>query len=271
MWKYKNQIKIRWISFILGIILLLALFYFFKGNLQTQSGAKILLTRAQVAFESLPFWYYTVIVFLSISAMLVGVPSVCITLPLILLEGCTLAFVIGAACQMSASLMAMWISYKSQEVEATDILKNKLEANRDEFQSFAFWSRAFYNIPLRTIDRLTPLVHNAETGLYNSLVAASSAIMIRICIPTVFLKNVIEQFTLLEANPELIETKLLIWTVVLIIYTVIPKVPELMPCPKKVKKVIFELESPTHPSSGGKLMEEVTQGQEKTESEKQKD
>ena len=69
--------------------------------------------------------------------------------------------------------------------------------------------------------------------------------MIRICIPTLLLKHAVDQFTVLEPNPELEHTKLIVWAIILIIYTIIPKVPELMICPKKVKKVILEIESPS--------------------------
>ncbi len=246
MWKYSNQIKIRWLSFIVGLIILALLFFIYRNDFSfSQTGMKVLLGRFQVSFENLPIWNYVLFIIISIALMIIGVPSVYVVIPFMLLKNCTYAYIIAVACQITASLLSMWISYKSTPVIVSDILKEKLEANKDTFQSFAFWSRLYYNIPLRTVDNLTPLVHNNEHSFYNSLIAASCAIMIRICIPTMLLKHVIEQFTLLEPNPELEYNKLLIWGTVLIAYTVIPKIPELMICPKIVKKVIFEIESPT--------------------------
>ena len=246
MWKYSNQIKIRWASFIIGLMLIALIVLIYRNEIiYSQTGMKVFLGRFQLWFENLPIWFYAVIVFASIGIMYAGVPTVAVVLPLMLLKNCTFAYIIAAICQFAACLLAMWQSYKSTPVIISDILKKKLESNKESFQSFAFWSRLYYNIPLRTIDQLTPLVHNNEECFYNSLVPAGSAIMIRICIPTLLLKHIVDQFTVLEPNPELEHTKLIIWAIVLIVYTVIPKVPELMICPKKVKKVIQELERPT--------------------------
>ena len=246
MWKYSNQIKIRWLSFIVGLMLIALIVLLFRNEIiYSQTGMKVFLGRFQLWFENFPIWVYAIIVLANIVIMYIGVPSVAIVLPLMLLKNCTFAYIIAVICQFTACLLAMWQSYKSTPAVITEELKKKLEANKDSFQSFAFWSRLYYNIPLRTIDQLTPLVHNNEECFYNSLIPAGSAIMIRICIPTLLLKHVVDQFTVLEPNPELEHTKLIIWAIVLIAYTVIPKVPELMPCPKKVKKVIFEIESPT--------------------------
>ena len=246
MWKYSNQIKIRGASFIIGLMLIALIVLIYRNEIiYSQTGMKVFLGRFQLWFENLPIWFYAVIVFASIGIMYAGVPTVAVVLPLMLLKNCTFAYIIAAICQFAACLLAMWQSYKSTPVIISDILKKKLESNKESFQSFAFWSRLYYNIPLRTIDQLTPLVHNNEECFYNSLVPAGSAIMIRICIPTLLLKHIVDQFTVLEPNPELEHTKLIIWAIVLIVYTVIPKVPELMICPKKVKKVIQELESPT--------------------------
>ncbi|MBR4571606.1 MAG: hypothetical protein IKO19_13185 [Candidatus Riflebacteria bacterium] len=247
MWKYSNQIKIRWLSFIVGLMLIALIILFFRNEIIfSQTGIKVFLGRFQILFENLPIWIYALIVLVSIGIMYAGLPSVCVVLPLMLLKNCTFAYIIAIICQFTASLLAMWQSYKSTPAVIPEELKKKLEANKDSFQSFAFWSRLYYNIPLRTIDQLTPLIHNNEECFYNSLIPAASAIMIRICIPTLLLKHIIDQFTVLEPNPELEHTKLIIWGIVLIIYTVIPKVPELMICPKKVKKVIFEIESPSN-------------------------
>ena len=246
MWKYSNQIKIRWLSFIVGLVLIAIIALVFRNEIiYSQTGIKVFLGRFQILFENLPIWVYAIIVLASIGIMYLGIPSVCIVLPLMLLKNCTFAYIIAIICQFTACLLAMWQSYKSTPAVISEELKKKLEANKDSFQSFAFWSRLYYNIPIRTIDQLTPLVHNNDECFYNSLIPAASAIMIRICIPTLLLKHIVDQFTVLEPNPELEHTKLIIWAIVLIIYTVIPKVPELMPCPKKVKKVIFEIENPT--------------------------
>ncbi len=246
MWKYRNQIRIRWISFFISLIIISLILLYFRNSIPaTQTGMKIFLARLQVGFENLPVWYYVGIIFISIFLMLIGVPSTCILFPLLLLRNCTFAYVITCVCQFTSSLIAMWLSYKSSSYDIPDKLKNKLEDNKESFQSFAFWSRLYYNIPLRTIDKLTPLVHNNNESFFSSLIAATSAIMIRICIPAMLLKHIVDQFTLLEPNPELEYSKLIIWASILIVYTVLPKVPELIICPSKVKKVIYEIESPS--------------------------
>lgn len=244
MWTYKSQIILRWISFILGVILLAVFLASISENDSlTQTGLKILLTKYQIWFEALPVWSYLTIILASILLLFAGIPTVCIVFPLLLLKGCTFAFIVGASCQIVTTLLAMWISYKREPVIVSPSLSKSLSENQSDFQSFAFWSRVYYNIPLRTIDRLTPLVHNDKEALFSSLIAASSAILIRICIPTLLLKYIIDQFTLLAHNPTLSSEKLIFWAIVLITYTLLPKMPEVMICPDKVKKVIFELES----------------------------
>ena len=246
MWKYSKQIQIRWISFILGIVILCLILIFFRNLIpNSQIGMKIFLAQLQVSFENLPIWYYVLFIILIVGLMLLGVPSIIALIPLILVKNCTFAYMVTCLCQITSTLIAMWISYNFSHPTIQQNLKEKLESNKDSFQSFAFWSRLYYNIPLRTIDRLTPIVHNSKETFFASLIAASSAIMIRICIPAMLLKHIIDQFTLLESNPELEYTKFIIWAIILIIYTILPKVPELIICPKKVKKVIYEIESPT--------------------------
>ena len=226
MWKYANQIKIRWVSFILGLIVLGLILVYFRNDISfTQTGMKVFLTRVQVGFENLPIWYYAAIILGSIVLLLMGVPSVLVVFPLMLMKNGTFAYVVACICQIVASLLAMWISYKSSPLVVSEELEKKLQDNKDNYQTFAFWSRVYYNIPLRTIDRLTPNVHNNEFIFLGSLIPASSAIMIRICIPTMLLKHIVDQFTLLEPNPELEYTKFFIWAIVLIIYTVLPKIP----------------------------------------------
>ena len=246
MWKYANQIKIRWASFILGLIVVGLFLVYFRNDISfTQTGMKVFLTRVQVGFENLSILHYAAIIMGSILLLLVGVPSVCVVLPLMLMVNGTFAYVVACICQIVSSLFAMWISYKSSPLVLSEELEKKLLDNKDNYQSFAFWSRLYFNIPLRTIDRLTPNVHNNEFIFLGSLIPAASAIMIRICIPTMLIKHIVDQFTLLEPNPELEYTKFFVWAIVFIVYTLIPKVPELMICPKKVKKVIYEIESPT--------------------------
>ncbi len=246
MWKYTIQIKIRWLSFILGLIIIGLLLFYYKNNLpSTQTEMKISLASVQFAFENQPIWVYSVIIVSYILLMLFGVPSVFMVFPLMIVKNCTFAYIVVCICQIVASLIAMWISYNYPSHNIPDILREKLEDNKEEYQSFAFWSRVYYNVPLRTIDRLTPIIHRNSEIFLSSLIAAASAIMIRLCIPSLLIKHIVDQFTLLEPNPGLERTKLMVWAIILIVYTVLPKVPELMICPKKVKKVIYEIETPT--------------------------
>ena len=260
MWKYKRQIQIRWISFFIGLLILgLVSYWLSKEVAFSPAGIKVLLTRAQVEFEMMPFWVYPLAFIVTVGLMLLGIPSIYFVIPVLLLKSCTFAFLWVVACQMVACFIAMEISYKIEPLEVTELLAKKLSYNETNFQSFAFWARVYYNIPLRTVDRITPLVHNSETGLYNSLIAAASAILIRICIPTLLVKYAIDFFTFLEPNPELERSKLLLWATVLIIYTVLPKAPELLPGPKRVKMVIKEMEFPSEApavDSKQKLLEE---------------
>ena len=258
MWKYKNQIKLRWLAFILGLISLVVFLLIVNYDTPiTRISMKTYLAKAQVSFEYLPFWGYIIVIIASITLLLIGVPSACILIPLILLKSCTFAFVVTTACQIVATLLGMWLSSNTEPAGISETLKNKIEANKESYQSFAFWSRIYYNIPLRTIDRYTALVHNEEKGFLGALAAAGTAILIRTVIPAMLLKHIIDQFTLLAPNPALEADKLLIWGSILIVYTLAPKMPEIMICPEKVKTVILEIETPTLPSSKEKLLAEA--------------
>lgn len=258
MWKYKNQIKLRWIAFILGLVTLVLFLLIVNYDMPiTKVSMKIFLSKAQVGFEYLNFTSYIIIIMAIICLLLLGIPSACILIPLILLKSCTFAFVVTTACQIVATLIAMWISSYTNPEGISELLQEKIESNKENYQTFAFWARIYYNIPLRTIDRFTSLVHNEDKAYIGSLVAAGTAILIRTVIPAMLLKHIFDQFTLLSPNPAQETEKLLTWGIVLIVYTLIPKIPEIMICPAKVKSVILEIESPTLPSSKDKLREEA--------------
>ena len=247
MWKYNRQINIRWFSFITGVIILLYLAFFVSSGatqLFSQVALKAELTKIQIAAEFAPIWLWPAGFVVIILLMLAGVPSVIFFTLLSLTSGFLIACILTFFAQFIATFIAMRRSWKAQTIDTVSPqLEELLQETTKEFASFAFWSRVYYSCPLRSIDALTAHVHPQEQPLYQSLIPAGAALIVRMTIPIFWVDSLINLLTNVSPDPSSAETQMLFWSSALIVYTMMPRIPELFICPANTRKVLLALEN----------------------------
>ncbi|MDD3001142.1 MAG: hypothetical protein PHF29_05250 [Candidatus Riflebacteria bacterium] len=245
MWKYKKQIKIRWLAFFIGSFLFFC-FLYFCGNggdsLLSQENFKSAVTSFSVNINYSPVWVLGICALLVLVATIVGIPSILIYAFLLIAFNCYIAFLLCFICQFFVTYFSMGLSFKLYKKENyEDDFRENLESVQEKFASFAFWSRVYYVFPLRTIDSFTPMIHPQKTSLSASLPQIAFAILLRMLIPVLWLNALYSWFSDFGADPAQIERNILFWTSVLIVYTVIPRAPELIICPEEFKKIFFKI------------------------------
>lgn len=245
MWHYKKQIKIRWLAFLIGAILFFSFLYFWGNGtfgFFSQENFKSAVTAISVTINYSPFWVFGVCALLIFIAAIVGVPSILIYAFLLVTYNSYIAFLLCFVCQFFVTYFSMGLSYKSYKKENyEDDFRENLESVQKNFASFAFWSRLYYVFPLRTVDSYTPMVHPEKTPLFAALPLAGFAIFLRMLIPVIWLNTLYYWFTDFAADPAILERNILFWTSVLIVYTVIPRAPELIICPENFKTTFFKI------------------------------
>lgn len=123
-------------------------------------------------------------------------------------------------------------------------LKSLLWQNQDVFMSFAFWARIYFAFPLRTVDYLTPMIQPDEKQLGSTLAPAAAAIFVRMLLPTLWLQSLLTLAVNLSPHPSTDVSMFLLWSSALVVYTMIPRIPELFVCPESIKPVLAQIESP---------------------------
>ncbi len=252
MWKYNRQILVRYLSFLAGMVLAGYLLLNAAGSqetLLTRSGLKNALTELAVACELLPWFHSLGLLALAIILILAGVPSIIVFTPLLITKGFVAAYILTLAGQTGASFISILLAFRRFRPSGSK-LEFKLTGLTDRFREFAFWSRIYYAFPLRTIDSMTPALHPENQPLHTIMPRIFSAIAIRMLIPSLWINSFIQLLTSLNHNPDGDARSLLIWTSALVVYTLIPRVPELFICPADIREALFIVESPSSESAG---------------------
>ena len=253
MWKYNRQILVRYLSFLAGTAIAGYLLVMAAGSqeaLLTRSGLKNTLTELAVACELLPWTHSLGLLTLALFLIMAGVPSVIVFTPLLITKGFLAAYILTLAGQTGASFISILLAFRRFRPAGSE-LEFKLTALTDRFREFAFWSRIYYAFPLRTIDSMTPVLHPEDQPIHTIMPRIFFAIAIRMLIPSLWVNSLIQLLTSLNYNPEGDAKSLLIWTSALVVYTIIPRVPELFICPADIRETLFILEKP---SSGSVLL-----------------
>ena len=245
MWQYKKQIKIRWLAFFIGFFLFVSFLYFFGNGTRgffSQENFKSAVAAISVAFNYFPLWVLAICVFLIFAAAIVGIPSILIYAFILVAYDTTIAFLLSFICQFFVTYFSMGLSYKSYKKENyEDDFRENLESVQKNFSSFAFWSRVYYVFPLRTIDSYTPMVYPEKTPLFAVLPSVAFAIFLRMLIPVLWLNALYSWFSDFGADPVVLERNILFWSSVLIVYSVIPRAPELIICPEEFKNILYKI------------------------------
>ena len=246
MWKYNRQILVRYLSFLAGTAIAGYLLVMASGSqeaLLTRIGLKNTLTELAVACELLPWTHSIGLLALALILILAGVPSVIVFTPLLITKGFVAAYILTLAGQTGASFISILLAFRRFRPSGSK-LEFKLTALTDRFREFAFWSRIYYAFPLRTIDSMTPVIHPDDQPIHTIIPRIFGAIAIRMLIPSLWINSLIQLLTSLNYNPEGDAKSLLIWTSALVVYTLIPRVPELFICPADIREALFIVENP---------------------------
>lgn len=248
MWKYNRQILVRYLSFLSGIAIAGYLLMITAGSqetLLTRSGLKNALTQISVACELLPWTHNIALLILALVLMLAGVPSVIVFTPLLIARGFVPAYILTLAGQTGASFISIMLAFRRFRTTGSN-LEFKLATLAGRFREFAFWGRVYYAFPLRTIDSITPVLHPDNQPLHSIMPQIFGATAIRMLIPSLWVNSLIQLLTSLNHNPDGNAQSLLIWTSALVVYTLIPRVPELFICPAAIKEALFIVENPAY-------------------------
>jgi len=247
MWNYPKQIKIRYASFILAIILLLlGIFWQTSQNPEFLSrlGFKKFVTTLSINAEFQPLQTFVLLFSLSVLLMLLGVPSAIFFTPVLALRGFAAAFTFVLALQVLASVVSINLAKRSfaKGRQPDDTLANDLRKISSSPAAFAFWSRIYYSFPLRCIDSITPGTMPPEMPTKKLLPAIVPAIAFRLLFPSLWVDSVLRLLSSTGYNPQSDINMVLLWTSALFVYTVIPKIPEVFICPADIKKILYKLE-----------------------------
>ncbi len=251
MWKYNRQILVRYLSFLAGTAIAVYLLVMIAGSqeaLLTRSGLKNTLTELAVACELLPWTHSLGLLTLALLLIMAGVPSIIVFTPLLITKGFLAAYILTLAGQTGASFISILLAFRRFRPAGSE-LEFKLTGLTDRFREFAFWSRIYYAFPLRTIDSMTPVLHPENQPIHTIMPRIFFAIAIRMLIPSLWVNSLIQLLTSLSYNPEGDSKSLLLWTSALVVYTIIPRVPELFICPADIREALFIVENPSSGSA----------------------
>lgn len=246
MWSYSKQIKLRYASFVLAIILLLlAAFLQSRHNPEFLSriGLRSFLTTLSISTEFQPLQTFALFFSSSLLLMLFGIPSIIFFISALILRGFAPAFIFVLIFQTVASWISINLAKRSfARGKRPAQLEPDLRKLSSTPQSFALWSRIYYSFPLRSIDSITPGTIPPDMPTRKIIPSIAAAIAVRLLIPSLWANSLLNLLTSTGHNYQHEVNALLMWSSALIVYTIIPKIPEVFICPENIKKVLYKLE-----------------------------
>lgn len=247
MWKYKRQILVRYMSF-LGGLLLLATVYLTAGDLQpdltSKTSIKNCLTSLAVSAELFPWWAYPMFLGGTFLLMAAGVPSVIFFTVILIVKGFVPAYLITLFSQTIVSLATIHRSARRPPAQTASLTSKLADPSVTEGQ-FLFWSRIYYEFPLRTIDSLTPAIQAKGSSLARIAGLIAAAVAVRIAVPSFWVHSLIVMISSLDHDLAGDINRFLAWSTVLVVYTMLPRVPELFLCPGKLKDILYNIANGT--------------------------
>lgn len=247
MWTYNKQLLLRWVFFVIGLLLLGALTaHLLRLYPETLGRAELkdFFTRISVDAEFLPLYAFPAIFLIVYGLILLGCPSFLVFPPLYLLSGFTLAFCFTVGAQLAASLTTIYYSRKKALHQAipyriiSAIIATKISAGE-----FCFWTRLYINYPQRTIDLLASVLLKDHQKNSSLLLPTLAATALRNLLPAIWTANVISLITDISINQNQATSSFLFWSSLLVAYIALPKVPELLICKANIKPVLEDIEN----------------------------
>ncbi len=244
MWNYNRQIMIRYAGFLAGLLLLASL-YLLAGDRQpdltSKTSIKSCLTDLAVSAEMQPWWVYLLFIAGALLTMAAGVPSITVFTSILLIKGFYPAFIFTWTAQTIVSFAIMSRACKTKSINNA-ALARKLPNLESSGGSFAFWSRIYYEFPLRTIDSITPIIKPAGYSISETITAIAPAIGIRLLIPSLWMNSFLIMISSFDHNPAGDINAFLMWSSALVVYTMIPRIPELFLCPRELQPILYAIE-----------------------------
>lgn len=245
MWKYKWQIRLRWLTFVILLIIMSVFVYnqlIYDSQSLARLGLKSLLTELAIEAEFFAQTAWLALFATAFVLAVTGTPSIVLFACFYILTSFWRAYIIIILIQFATSIFSIFIAKRRYKKNSDSVIDDSLKIMPDKNVSavaFAFFSRVYFFVPLRTIDMLTPLVEASasKTKLYLTILCS---IFIRLLIPSYWFSSLLRLISNISVNPQSDFNIFIYWSLILIIYTVIPKIPEVTPCPAKLKPFLAQ-------------------------------
>jgi hypothetical protein len=248
MWTYSWQIRIRWIAFIAGGILLGAIShhaFFSYPELAENWGLKAFFANISVSAEFLPFYSWPFILLGFSFLLFLGIPTIFVFAFLSIVAGPIVGFILAFLCQLFATYSFMVYARKKF---LTDQIPGKLDSllliSDCSALSFSFWSRIYISYPNRTLDLISLRLLDEEEPTISLFIPTACALLLRMLIPSIWLISFIKIIQRISPNPMKDASDFLLYSSALVISVVLTKIPELQPCPEQVKSFLKRMENP---------------------------
>jgi hypothetical protein len=254
MWKYNNQILIRWVSFITVFLLVTTLLLVASREFPEGLGKpqiKALATRLAISIEFAPwyFWLLTMVLFTVI--MLIGVPTILIFSSLYVVVNFEIALLVSLAGQFMTGILAVHLARRRNSTEKIPVyLKKRLASADISPAQLAFWGRLYLSYPMRTIDFLTASVMNEDQKLSSLYPAIAAGTLLRNIFPFAWAAALIVIIRNYSPTPVKDASSMLVRSSLLLVQIILPKIPELLICPRQLRPVLAQIESWDKPLQG---------------------
>lgn len=247
MWTYNKQIVVRWVSFIIGLLLIgLLVAHLFRLHPENlgKPELKEFFTQLSVNAEFLPLYAFPAIFLVIYCLMLLGCPSFLVFPPMYMLTGFMSAFIFTIAAQLLASVTTIYYSRKKGYGSSVPngIISNII-ASGTSAAAFSFWTRLYINYPQRSIDLICSALLRENENNSRVFLPTLAATVLRNLLPAIWASSLIHLVSEISANHAAASSGFLLWSSLLVAYIALPKVPELLICQAKIKPVLEDIES----------------------------
>ncbi len=239
MWNFLVQQKIRALSCIFGLIGLAALCVGIFHNTGSVPGAadwKALFTSYSVFGQGILPQVVLSAIPLSCIAFLVGVPTILVFLPLMVLLGAAGAFLIVVSAQVFGTWSVLGLCGRKGFSGAIDDPQAVLlRTGKPLPGSMAFWPRLYILFPQRTIDAGLSYLVEKTAPKGEILFWSLAGTMLRVFPTALFAWSGVHLVIDFKPFEETLVSSLLLSIALMVVSYLLPKIPEILVCPDSLK------------------------------------
>lgn len=218
MWKFKRQVRFRRYFVILFFVALsYYLFLHFKSYTTfSDISLKPVVDEFGLIYEQQPNWFIYAAIGVITFLTIFGLPSmVTFILAYLYLNDFQYKYYISFSIVLFAQVAASYFTIFVSRLLSLrrDVIKTEFEKVLDSpiiENHYAFWTRLYFFLPLRTIDSHTPRVAHPKTPIRKIMLYGLPAIILRLLLPTLWFKIFIDCFATIPLNKGVEYTKLAI-------------------------------------------------------------